>query len=344
MKKIVIRLIIFLIPFVLLATNYLLIIHTKERSGDLGRVGNRYFEKGYHAKLSPVIEEKYVKDIPVDSLPDSIYILCVGDSFSNKLLSVQRWNEYAGEKLNQQIVNIPPSNLSPANIILSYLSLCPDDRLPEIIIMETIEREAIPILSSLDFNNPENLDSIKYMPEDVFGIPPYSYRNAIEYYQRKLGMNLHLVYSDLKEPVFSAKGDESKLICYYQDTTHFSNKQVQMAYDKLEQLHNLAERRGVQLFYLICPNKSNVYWPYINENDKRMYYNVLDRTSTFDTIPYVYSPLKMLRGIVSQGEKDVFYCDDTHWPPKTAKIVGEEMADFILKQTTTQKNSHRKHE
>lgn len=336
MKKIVIRLIIFLIPFVLLAANYLLVIHTRERSGDLGRVGHRYFEKGYHTKLSPVIEEQFVKDIRIDSLPDSIYILCVGDSFSNKLLCDQRWSEYTGEMLNRQIINIPPSNLSPANIIHSFLSVCPDDRLPRIIIMETIEREAVPILSTLDFNNPENLDSIKYMPEDAFGIPPFSYRNAIEYYQRKLGMNLHLVYSNLKEPVFSAKGDESNLICYYQDTTQFSNEEVQMAVDNLEQLHNLAECRGVKLFYLICPNKANIYWPYITEKDKRMFFNILGRTSTFDTLPYVYSPLQMLREKVSQGEKDVFYCDDSHWPPKTAKLVGERMAKFILKQPTTQ--------
>ncbi|MBP5515595.1 MAG: hypothetical protein J6X86_01475 [Bacteroidales bacterium] len=338
MKRLIIRLIIFLIPFILLAINYVLVTKTRDRSGDLGRVGHRFFEKGYHAKLSPVTEEQYVKDIIIDSLPDSIYILCIGDSFSNKLLSVQRWNEYTGEVLNQQIINIPPSNLSPATIALSYLTICPDDKLPKVIIMETVERESIPILSSIDINHPEALDNIKYMPKDAFGTSTNFFRNAIEFYQRKLGMNVHLVCSNLNKPVFSAKGDESKLLCYYQDTTHFTDNEVRLAVENLERLHNLAERRGVKFFYLICPNKSNVYWPYIRENDRKKFYNILDRTTTFDTLPYVYSPLLMLRERVSQGEKDVFYCDDSHWPPKTAKIVGEELANFILKQTTILNN------
>ncbi|MBO7490590.1 MAG: hypothetical protein J6T88_09965 [Bacteroidales bacterium] len=329
MKKIIIRLILFSVPFILLAINYILITKTRERSGDLGRVGHYFFEKGYHTKLSPEIEEKYVRDIPIDSLPDSIYILSVGDSFSNKLLSVQRWNEYTGKAINKKIINIPPCNLSPANIILSYLSVCPNDKLPKIIIMETVERESIPILSSIDINHPESLDDIKYMPKDAFGTSPNSLRNAIEFYQRKLGMSVHLVSSNLTKPVFSSKGDESKLICYYQDTTHFSDAKIRLAVDNLQRLYNLAEQRGVQLFYLICPNKANVYWPYIKDKDKNMYFNILDQTNTFDTLPYIFNPLPILRQKLNEGELDIFYCDDTHWPPKTAKIVGEALAEWI---------------
>ena len=329
MKKLIIRLIIFSIPFVFLVLNYWLITLTKDRSGDLGRVGHRFFEKNYHGKLSPNVDEQFVKDVFIDSLPDSVFILSVGDSFSNKLLSVQRWNEYFGKVFNQQIINIPPCDKSPANIVLSILTEYPDNRLPQVILMETVEREAIPILSALNFKHNESLNNIKYLPKNSFGISTDFLHNVIEFYQRQLGMNVHLVFSDLNKPVFSSKGDESKLICYYQDTSHFSNKEVKMAVDNLKRLHKLAEYRGVQLFYLICPNKANVYWPYITEKDKKKYYNILDCTSTFDTLQFVFSPLQMLRNKVSQGEKDVFYCDDSHWPPKTAKNVGIAMAEFV---------------
>lgn len=332
MKKLIIRLIIFSIPFVLLALNYWLVTMTKERSGDLGRVGHCYFEKNYHARLSPFREEQFVRDVQIDSLPDSINILSVGDSFSNKILCDQRWNEYFGETIHQQVVNIPPCDKSPANIVLSILSQYPDNRLPRIIIMETIEREAIPILSALDFDCPESLCNVRYLPKNHGDMTSDFFRETIEFYQRQLGMNSHLVFSNLNESVFSAKGDESNLICYYQDTTHFSDSEVSLAVDNLKRLYSLAEQRGVQLVYVICPNKVNVYWPYISEKDKKKYFNILDCTRTFDTLSYVYNPLPLLRLKLSEGEQDIFYCDDSHWTPKTAKLVGEEFAIFFQEQ------------
>lgn len=330
MKKLIISILLFSLPFALLALNYMFVTMSRDRSGDLGRVGHLFFEKGYHSNLSPVAEEKYVKDIFIDSLPDSIYILSAGDSFSNKLLSVQRWNEYTGEFLNKRIINIPPCNLNSEEIILSILSRWPDKSLPKYVIIETVERETISQLSALDFDHPKTLQNIIYIPPFGDGNSGKFIHNAVEYYQRKLGMNVHLVFSNLSKPVFTSEGRESELICYYQDTTHFSNEQVKLAATNLEHLHQLAEQRGVKLFYLICPNKANVYWPYISEKDKKKYFNILDQTATFDTLPYVYHPLPLLRQLVVNGEKDIFYCDDSHWPPKTAQVVGYEMAKFII--------------
>ena len=329
MKRFIIKVFIFVLPVFLLPANYLLLEMTRERSGDLGRVGHLFFEKGYHSKLTPAYEEHFVINTVFDSLPDSSYILSFGDSFSNLVFCTQRWNEYTGAALGKSIFNIHSLDNDPEGNVLTFLTYCSDSNLPELIILESVERETICRLKNLDFNNPHSLKSISLFPDNFIGTEQSFYFKTKEYYQRRLGQNVHLVFSNLNKDVFSSKNTEKKLICYYDDTIHYSVSDIKLATKNLKRLYDLAKIRGVQLVYFICPNKSNVYWPYINEKDKEKYFNILERTNTFDTLPYVFNPLNLLRQLDASGEKDIFYCDDSHWTPKTAKIVGTALAEYI---------------
>ncbi|MBP5189616.1 MAG: hypothetical protein J6031_01720, partial [Bacteroidales bacterium] len=56
-----------------------------------------------------------------------------------------------------------------------------------------------------------------------------------------------------------------------------------------------------------------------------------------DTLHFFFNPTHTLRSLYKNGENDIYYADDTHWTPKTARIVGKELTAFILKQLTTNK-------
>ena len=306
MRKFILKIFLFILPVFMLLLNYLFLEMTRERSGDLGRVGHLFFEKGYHSKLTPAYEEQFVINTIFDSLPDSSYILSIGDSFSNLVFCTQRWNEYTGAALGEKILNIHSLDNNPECDVLTFLTYCPDSNLPKIIILESVERETIDRLRDLNFDDPHSLYSISHFPDSTIETEQNLYFKTKEYYQRRLGQNVHLVFSNLNKDVFSSNGTENKLVCYYDDTIHFGVSDVLLAVDNLMQLNLLANQRGVKLVYFICPNKANVYWPYISEKDKKKYFNILDRTNTFDTLPYVFNPLPLLRQLAASGGKRHF--------------------------------------
>ena len=98
----------------------------------------------------------------------------------------------------------------------------------------------------------------------------------------------------------------------------------------LTDISNILSRKNIKLIVIVSPDKYDMYYPYIeNKSD------FIEPTffSTYERADKKYENVDTYR-ILSKGiatEKDVYFYDDTHWSPKGAKIVADELYDIIYK-------------
>lgn len=324
MKKFVFAICLFFLPVLLLVFNYLLLSVNRDCSGDLGKMAKVFFEKGYHDRFDVTPDSVMVKDIEISDLPDSTLILCFGDSFSNRrpYCFLQPVTEYFGVPIANVLYNL---DLAPEEAALGFIMNAPQSKLPKIMIVECAERYCIPRLYWLDSTNPPSFKDLQKGKKHSTSTQKKSFdKEIMSYYQYRLGIKDNkTVKSKLNRQCFSAKDDEDNLFSYYEDTIHYSEEFISGAINKLNQLHYIASEYNITLFYVIAPNKSTIYAPYTTEPNN--FFSILYNNSPFDTLPYVYNPARTLRPLVEKGVKDIYYADDTHWTPATAKLVGEEL-------------------
>lgn len=334
MKKFVITVCLFFLPVLLLVVNYSLLSITRERSGDLSKMAKVFFEKGYHNRFDITPDSVMIQDIEISELPDSSVIICFGDSFSNRrpYCYLQPVAEYYRKTIVNALYNL---DCNPFEAALGFITKAPQSKLPKIMIVECVERNSIPCLYWLDTANPPTMEYLKKGKKHSTSTQKKAFdKEIMSYYQFRLGItDNNTIKTKLNRPYFTARNDGDNLYSYYEDTIHYSKEYIAGAIQKMSQLHQLASEHNITLVYMIAPNKSTLYAPYSVDNNN--FFTILENGSPFDTIPYVYNPMKTLRPLADKGNKDIYYADDTHWTPATAKIVGEELTNIILKQLTT---------
>jgi len=97
----------------------------------------------------------------------------------------------------------------------------------------------------------------------------------------------------------------------------------------------LAERlrkENVALYLLPCPDKSDLYHPYV-QNPFYAENRLLDILSErFDKTVVKFIPTKkFLRDALTNGQVDLYYADDIHWSPITPPLVIEKIRGGLLK-------------
>ena len=329
MKRFVLKTLLFIIPLLLLLLNYMILSLLREQSGDLGRVGRVFFDKNYHENLN-INDTALVSDVDIEYINDSSEIICFGDSFSN--LHPYRYQDAIAQLLNKTVYNITYNlRYSPEDAALSFLTYAPQEKMPQIIIIESIERSMIPRLAWLNFNNIPSLDLFYVGPKHSTKPPRKDYDEEILTYYQHLVFNIpQIIISSLDNHYFTLTKNSDRLYSFFEDTLHYSTELQQDAIRNISRLNRLAEQRGVKLFYLAIPNKSSVYANHSVGNHP--FFIPLDNPAIFDTMPYAYTPLSFLRQQADDGVLDIYYADDTHWSPKTAKLVGTALAEIIQKQ------------
>lgn len=329
MRNFVVKTLLFSIPLILLFANYILLDCFRDREGDIARMDYIFFEKGYHDRLNDFGTSYHVSNIEIDSIPDSCDVLCFGDSFSDK--HPYRYQEPIGVCLNTNILNVLYNkDYSPDDAALSFLSYAPQEKLPKLMIVENIERAMTPWLCWLNFDNPPSLEAMARGKKHSSSSPrKHLDEEMLSYYQRLTVNEPKSIRSCLDKPLFSEKFNPDYLYSYYEDTIHYTDIQLKEATRNISRLHELAARRNVKLVFLAIPNKSTLYANHIIDN--HYFYTPLDETTLFDTMPFVYNALPLLRRLADGGTLDIFYSDDTHWTPKTAHAVGIALSETIQK-------------
>ncbi len=270
----------------------------------------------------------FVQNLEIQDIPDSSTILCFGDSFSSQrpYPYLQPLGEYCNITVTNVLYNV---DNAPEEAALGFLANASTSKLPKILIVESVERCCVARLFWIDTSTPFPLEQLQKGKKHKTSTQKKSIDKEITlFYQYRLVKDDGTVFAKLNKACFTSKGNENELYSYYEDTIHYSNQFCDSASQKLLQLYQFAKDRNVKLIYVVAPNKSTIYAPY---TDNRNRYFTIEDTPAFDTLPCFFNPIKILRQLDENGEKDIYYADDTHWTPKTSKIVGNELKDFILK-------------
>lgn len=327
MKRFIVNNLIFFTPILIPVLFYLLLFATRECSGDIGLMAKFFFEKKYHTKLQISPDTLFVQNIEIQEIPDSSFIICFGDSFAQQ--KPYSFLQQLGIHYRKPIINVLYNlDYSPIDAAIGFIVNAHKSKIPQLLIVESIERSCCVRLSKNDTSHPLSLEILSSGNKHSTSSPLQSLdKEIVSFYKLRLGWNSNIVLSKLNKLCFTAKGNENVLYSYFEDTVHYNGDFINDAAFKLRQLHQLAEVRNIKLIYVVAPNKSTLYAPY---TDNKELYFTIENTPAFDTLPFYFNPIKILRKLDEKGEKDIYFCDDTHWTSKTAKLVGEKLTEKII--------------
>ena len=96
----------------------------------------------------------------------------------------------------------------------------------------------------------------------------------------------------------------------------------------LNKISALLSSKDVELIVLVSPDKYDLYYPYIKEKSK---YKEPRFFSIYQNTEKSYKNIDIY-GVFARklpDERDIYYYDDSHWAPKGAKIIADEIFDMI---------------
>lgn len=328
MRRFLLRILLYLLPLLAAVGYYCFCVDPEALRGDLGRMTQLEFkyEKPAADTTIPRSECRDVEIEDIEPLAEN-EVVVFGDSFSAKndrIWAGCRWHQYLGGAIRKNIVNIRTHSECPVNRYLTTLTLRPD-LLGDTVILECIERYLINRLCSLDFEHtPDHLpDHPKETTASWFEDCRKTMHKPVQYYQRRLGIDVPVSSVKLNQPFFSTR--PNTLYFFDEDIIPRSEKEIATAFANLCRLDSLSRAKGITLVVVAIPDKYTVYHHYFikPDNTKR----VLESPCRFDSLPRFINLLPTLSKLVEAGIKDVYLPDDTHFSTIGTKATGLYVAE-----------------
>lgn len=346
MKKFIFKSSLFIIPFFTLYVLNLLFYDKGE--GDLTRVGLLYGNPSPKSKvLSQFSTNKYYKNVTETSL-DTISkfdVLTIGDSFSNQ--GVYGYINFLAMQ-DKNVLNLDKF-LTDNDPIQKLIELANGDFFTKIktkyVVLESVERLFFERCQKLDFSKSSNLEVLKrkiksFEPRKPVKRDMKFFSNStlkmpltnIQYlYQRNPPYSLTYKVETTISDLFA--GETNNLLFTKHDITFknlYRNELAKLVEfnSKINQLSKLLDQKDVKLILLICPDKYDLYYPYIEDKSGLMepfFYK------TFNTLSkdYLYvNSIEILSNELKK-HKDVYFYDDTHWSPIGAKAIGNGIKKLL---------------
>ena len=187
-------------------------------------------------------------------------------------------------------------------------------------VLESVERSCIDRLINLDFNPSSSVQPIAA----VYKEGDDKQTNFTTFYKNQIIDNQSVRHLHLKDSLFSCPKKEKDLYFYHEDLHWATDEEINIAISKIDTLFALANKKHIQLFYVIAADKYDVYQDFAIDN---MYQRqtVLDSFAQFDSSLYFVNTKPILIKKAEKGVKDLYYADDSHWSPVGARIVSEEI-------------------
>lgn len=306
-------------PVLLLLIALIYFLHVSEDiTGDMGMLGQIVFSKEYHLQEKFQINEEN-RILWCDSNHfNRNSIALFGDSFT-------ALTSFPCSLIN--LVHVPITKFYADNIgssEQSFVALCNMNNvdMPEIVIIESVERELVFRLCDLDFRF-QKIPNASVWP--WFYDANASHTDFMSFYKNRLIKNHSILRVSMHDSLFSCPGKEKELYFYYDDLSFPEEEQIQTAISNLDSLFQLAKKKNICLFYVVAADKYDVYQEFAVDN-RFPEKTLLDNFSSHESNPYFVNTKHVLLKNARQGVKDLYYADDTHWSPIGAKIVAEEIA------------------
>lgn len=159
---------------------------------------------------------------------------------------------------------------------------------------------------------------------------PSAFTNAQIWIKHLFGVANHTRHQKLDGDYFSCKDKERDLYFYTRSLEYFSEEKVAEAMKVKDSLVELAEKKGVTLLFLVCPDKLDLYRSHIvNISPKYQVQSFFDALEKVGNSNNIINGKTLLMPYVDKGEKDLYYCNDTHWSHRSAEIVSKEISKIL---------------
>lgn len=304
-----------------------------KKAGDLGVLGYFYIEKEQSNSGTKLSENKV--DTYYDGIQNKYEILTIGDSFSQQ--GFAGYQNYLAHNLDKRVLNFPDQRsrgYCPEEIALYLLHNDIYDKLGcKTVIIETVEREFIQHVLSF-----RDITQIGYTIEnEAIKTKNITSKSKREDYLITTFKYFKLYLFKSKNPVKKAQLKNNyftpsphNILYFYSDDLRklsATNEEINIVLERLKGLHKQFEDKGIQLFYLIAPDKYDVYQPYILDNPYQPK-TIIDQleANNINEIDWFINPRNEFRNMISNGIKDVYHIDDTHWSTVASETVGNIIA------------------
>lgn len=281
----------------------------------------------------------------------SYELLTIGDSFSQGHSGGKNryYQDYIASTLNWNVLSLEQFPQT-TNYIETIMALSNSGFLEKYkikyILLESTQRRVVERFSKTeDYHLNIPLSEIENFytkqEEHSFALPPLSPINNGNF--KFLGYSLLYHFSDraffsdvhqvkLDRPLFSI-GSGKELLYYHKDIPPIKNhtpSSITEVNDHLNRLAHALRAKGITLIFMPAVNKYDLYSDFIikNHSPKDPFFDILR------TLPkaYIFVDTKaILWEKINEGEKDIFYCDDTHWSYKASEAISQYLFHEIPK-------------
>ena len=307
--------------------------------GDLGRMS--YHNDSLIFKENRVnLPKKHIDFTKIEKVD----VITIGDSFSNGGAGGLNpfYQDYIASRYNLKVLNLQPFQGAWIESILQLNSSGVLDKLhPKVIILESIERSCADRFSKkIDWNLTADQ---KTVIQDIKKRYPSqkdktSFINNLNYnallYNLLYKLNDHAYFSNvyiapISKSLFSVK-DRKNLLFYYEDLQNIKKsdqKSIALLNENLNHLQEILEKKNIHLYFMPTPDKYDIYSKYIINNpyEQSHFFELL--RSLKKEYPFIDTKA-ILKQLVDNNEKDVYYPDDTHWSYKASAKIFEETKLF----------------
>lgn len=348
MKKFIVKCLFTIFPVMLIIYTYgfYLNFYLTDKlinSGDLGKLGYIYVDKSNQDNLSPQLSENKVDEYN-DTIQGKYRIITIGDSFSQQ--GISGYQNYLATNLRERVLNYPSprdQGYYPEEIAMYLLNNDIYNKLGcKIVIIETVEREFVQHI--LNYKDIKQIDyhieqTNKTSSQDGESKKEKSVQKNKDYLIETFKYFKYLLYKSkrpVKEVILSAdyfSAPPYNILYFYGDDLRklsITAEERSEILKSLNQIHQAFQKQGIQLYYMIAPDKYDTYSPYIANNPYQPNI-VLDQLEEngINELKWFINPRDTLREMISKGVKDVYHIDDTHWTIKASKAISHIIANKI---------------
>lgn len=349
MKKFLIKILLLSLPILLVIVLYVFCIEP-HRNGDIGKLGFLPFDDHYDTlMLADAPQTNLLVEInDITQAKGDSSILTTGDSFSQK--KKNGYQNMLAELYPNYIVYDyrTKGTAEPYQDVVDLLKY--SDTLPQVIIVESVERYLLFRLASLDFQkendglmpavstssddenaNVKDVKNWNYKAETMVEMVRKPILSTQEFLKKRCNIENPVKHLKLSRKLFSCPNKEDDLYFYADDLLQPDAETIDRAVTNLKQLISLAESRKVKFVFLVAADKYDLYKSHAKKNPYTDKVSQLSYFSDYQNIKFIDSK-ELLTPHLDNGEQDIYLCNDTHWSIKGAKYVAEELKNRIDNQ------------
>ncbi len=340
MKKFLIKLSYTVLPLWLLVIALTAYYHLQVQPnihGELGRLGKLQFAP---ETMNVDVQEKFYTDIDnLQQLADTtVDVLTLGDSFSQQGLG--SYENFIGMQ-GYSVINFHVDhNMFQTAYDLMQLGII-DSTHVKTIIVECVERCLPERVTALKTGN----KSVKFSPigrrngtgsdTNDDKAHEWSLLDVRNWLMLRLGFPEPVKHLKLTKSMFSGnRGKE--LFFYYEDLNSFtlSKEQQKIAAQNIGRINHLADSLGINILYLICPDKYDIYQNLIVDNPYPRKTLNEDFAACHPTPERLLLGKDVLMTMVNSGTKDVYHLSSTHWSYASAQAVALKLVTMLPQPTS----------